>query len=388
MERIELMEFRIPLNLLMASRNMKKRKARTALTVLGIAVGVTAIVSLTSVSEGMRIQMTEWIKSSMGADLIVTSSGSSEMLPEGKMPEDYVKRISELDDVDSISTQLYGMGVVEGEGCLIQGIESDTEIKHITITGGYMLKENSVDDVVIGHRLGSRLNVHVGDYLTLSSPIREWKFRVAGTFQTTSLMMDESCIVSLKDMQSLFGDEGKVSSVLVTLHEPADTGIVKAKIEELLSGVRVVEQSQVLETVQQGTKIIETFLVVVASISMIVAGIGIMNTMFISVVERRRDIGIMKAIGMSRGQILITFLSEAMMIGIIGGLMGCVSGIVVSKISEVLSVSLFDMPMAVKFSPKTMVFGLLFSLMLATLSGAYPCWRASSYRPVECLKYE
>lgn len=177
------------------------------------------------------------------------------------------------------------------------------------------------------------MNRGVGGHVALSSPRQTRKFRVVGIFQSTSLMMDESCIISLKAGQDLFGDEGKVSTILVNLHETDDAGAVKAEIEGLLSGVQVVEQSQVLETIQQGTEILKTFLLMIASISMLVAGLGIMNTMFVSIVERRREIGIMKAIGMGRSQILRVFLAESILLGAIGGLMGCASGVVASKLS-------------------------------------------------------
>ncbi|MBA7676665.1 Macrolide export ATP-binding/permease protein MacB [subsurface metagenome] len=372
----------------MAVRNIRKRKARTALTVLGIVVGVTAIVALTSVSEGMQLQMTEWIKSSMGADLIVTGVGSSEIMPEGKIPDDYIDTITGLRDVKSASGQLYAMGVVEGVSSLIQGVDPDVKLSHITIRRGSMLNEDGVREAVIGQKLGSRLNIGVGDYVTLSSQSQNGKFRILGLFQTTSMMMDESCIISLRSAQELFGDEGQLSSVLVNLHDSTDASAVKSEIERLLSGVRVVEQSQVLENVKQGTEIIKTFLLMVASISMLVAGIGIMNTMIISVIERRRDIGIMKAVGMSRVKILCAFLSESILLGILGGLVGCASGIAVSKLVESLSARFYEVAMAVQISPKTLVFGFFFALALSTLSGLYPCWRATSYRPVECLRYE
>ena len=372
----------------MALRNIRKRKARTALTVLGIVVGVTAIVALTSVSEGMQLQMTEWIKSSMGADLIVTGAGSSEIMPEGKIPEDYVATIIGLNDVKSASGQLYAMGIVEGVSSLIQGVDPDVKLSHITIRHGTTLNEKGMNEVIIGQKLGSRLNIGVGDHVTLSSQSQNGKFKIVGIFQTTSMMMDESCIVSLISAQELFGDEGQLSSVLVNLHDSIRASAVKSEIERLLSGVRVVEQSQVLENVKQGTEIIKTFLLMVASISMLVAGIGIMNTMFISVIERRRDIGIMKAVGMSRMKILCAFLSESVLLGILGGLIGCASGVAVSKLAESLSARFFEVTMAVQFSSRTLVNAFLFALAMATLSGIYPCWRATSYRPVECLRYE
>ena len=380
--------FTTSLSLLMAVRNIRKRKARTALTVLGIVVGVTAIVALTSVSEGMQLQMTEWIKSSMGADLIVTGTGSSEIMPEGKIPEEYIETIIGLKDVKSASGQLYVMGIAEGVSNLIQGVDLNAKLSHITILHGAMFNKESVNEVVIGQKLGSRLDTGVGDHVTLSSESQSSVFKIVGIFQTTSMMMDESCIVSLSSAQALFGDEGQVSSVLVNLHDSIDASAVKSEIESLLSGVRVVEQSQVLENVKQGTGIIKTFLLMVASISMLVAGIGIMNTMFISVIERRRDIGIMKAVGMSRFKILCAFLSESILLGILGGLVGCVSGVAVSKIAESLSARFYEVTMAVQFSPKTLVFGFFFALALSTLSGLYPCWRATSYRPVECLRFE
>jgi len=372
----------------MAIRNIRKRKARTALTVLGIVVGVTAIVALISVSEGMQLQMTEWIKSSMGADLIVTGAGSSEIMPEGKMPEDYIDTIIGLRDVKSASGQLYTMGIVEGVSSLIQGVDSNAKLSHITICHGTMLNEEGMNEAVIGQKLGSRLDIGVGDHVTLSSQSQSSKFKIVGIFQTTSMMMDESCIVSLSSAQELFGDEGQVSSVLVNLHDSIDAIAVKSEIERLLNGVQVVEQRQVLENVKQGTEIIKTFLLMVTSISMLVAGIGIMNTMFISVIERRRDIGIMKAVGMSRVKILYAFLSESILLGILGGLVGCASGVAVSKLAESLSTRFYEVTMAVQFSPKTLMFGFFFALALSTLSGLYPCWRATSYRPVECLRFE
>jgi putative ABC transport system permease protein len=383
-----LQDVHLPLFMLISLRNMKTRKTRTSLTVLGIVIGVAAIVALTSVSEGMQLQMTGWIKSSMGADLIITGTNSNEILPESRIPENYYEVITEIDGVSSASRQLYGMGSVEKVSCLIQGVESDEKLNQIILTSGSLFKENSIDEVIIGQKLSDRLSVGIGDYITITSTSQSIKYRVMGVFQTSSLMMDESCMISLKAAQELFQDPEKVSMILVNLKELKDAGTIKLDIEGRLSGVKVIEQKQVLETVQYGTDILTMFLLMVASISMLVAGIGIMNTMLISVVERRRDIGIMKAVGMSRTQILQVFLSEAAMLGILGGVLGCASGVAISKLSESLATSIFDIPMSVQFSSNTIIFSIIFALALATLSGLYPCWRATSLRPVECLRYE
>jgi len=146
---------------------------------------------------------------------------------------------------------------------------------------------------------------------------------------------------------------------------------VRTEVEKGLGGISV-EQ---VETAK-------TLLVSIAGISLLVAGLGIMNTMLMSVMERRREIGILKAVGMNRRRIITAYIIESALIGAIGGASGCVLGYVVLKLVS-LSTSA-SLPVSLEM----LVFGFLFALVSSVMFGAYPSWKAATLKPVEALKYE
>jgi len=373
------------LEFLMAFRSLKRRKVRTALTVFGIVIGVTAIVALSSVSEGMRAQMVGWIKSSLGADLIVTCAGSNQFMPEEKIPESYIQEISQMKDVVSTSSELFEIGLVNDCRALIWGLDSDAKPSHLTVISGSL--PNKPYEVALGLGLKNRLGVDLNDYVMISSSNSNKEFQVVGVFQSPSMFLDDSCIIPLDSVQSLFGDEGKVSAIMVYVEDLDNVGSVRSEIERTLNGVQVIEQREILETIQQGMGMLKVFLLLVASISLLVAGLGIMNTMFMSVLERKREIGILKAIGASKSQILRAFLIETIMLGSLGGIFGCILGVIVSKLSESVAISYFRLPIVVQSTPEILASGFIFALFSATVSGLYPCWKAASLKPLEALRY-
>jgi len=128
---------------LMSLRCLRRHKVRTVLTVIGIIIGVTSIVSLNAVSEGMQKQMIDWIESSMGADLIVLGEGSSQFMPDNRFPENYAYEISSFIGVKSTVNLFFDRGFVNGYLCLIEGTSSDTVPSEITIVDGSYFTLNS-----------------------------------------------------------------------------------------------------------------------------------------------------------------------------------------------------------------------------------------------------
>lgn len=375
------------LEFLMALRNLSRRKTRTALTILGIVVGVIAIISLASVSEGMYRQMVGWVESSMGSDLIVMHIGSNQFMPQEKIPEEYVERILQIPNIKSAFPELFEVGIVKGSKVLIRGVALDAKLKQITIISGSSLSE-SPNQVLIGWKLQKKLNIEVNDYISIHSLHHNGKdFKVVGVFQSTSGFMDESCIMPIAAVQEIFSETGKASMILVDVSDVKYIDAVKREIENSFKGIQVIEQKVVVKAIQQGTRILKSFLMIVASISLIVAGLGIMNTMFMSIMERKREIGILKAVGASKTQIMKGFLIEAFLLGIMGGGFGCLLGVAVSKIAEFLATQCFHIPVASYISPSILLLGFLFALLSALIFGSYPCWRAASLNPVEALKH-
>jgi len=211
---------------------------------------------------------------------------------------------------------------------------------------------------------------------------------VIGIYNTPSIQLNDGILLPFKTAQEFFEAEGESSAILIDVSDINMIGPLKEKISRTFNGIKIIEQKKVLETIKEGTSLLNTFLLAVASISMFVAGIGIMNTMFISVIERRREIGILKALGMNKAQVMRMFMLEALLLGVIGGVSGCFLGIIISKIAESLATAFLQVPIAVQFSAKALMFGFIFAVISAVLSGTYPCWRAASLKPVECLRYE
>ncbi|MBS7629591.1 ABC transporter permease, partial [Candidatus Bathyarchaeota archaeon] len=170
--------------------------------------------------------------------------------------------------------------------------------------------------------------------------------------------------------------------------EPKMINEIKRQIEGLTGGVKVIRQDAIIKTIQQGKDLLETFLLSVSSISLIIAGVGIMNTMFMSMVERKREIGILKAIGLSRTQIVKIFLLESILIGVFGGLIGVLLGSIFSKAIEYVSLNYLGTSLFVSLNWGILSFGFILALLCASVFGLYPSWRAASLSPMEALRYE
>jgi len=134
---------------------------------------------------------------------------------------------------------------------------------------------------------------------------------------------------------------------------------------------------------------IRMFLLSIAGISLLVAGLGIMNTMLMSVIERKREIGILKAIGTSKARIIYAFMVESGLVGAIGGLGGCALGILLLRVVEFAATTYQRTTSEpIPISIKAVISGFLFALTSATIFGLYPSWKASTLKPVEALRYE
>jgi putative ABC transport system permease protein len=323
----------------------------------------------------------------MGADLTIIGSGENQFMPEGKIPEEYVHQIAGISIVDSAYPELFETGLVQGQTCLVMGVNPSAE-SHVTVVEGSYLDGEYLFEVVVGSKLRDRLGLSLGDMVTVSSASSNEDFKVVGVYQAMSMLMDEACIVPLKTAQQIFGDNGKASIILVNVKDVEEVDLAKAEIGRMLNGIQIIEQKEVLNTVQNGVTILKTFLLLVASISLLVAGLGIMNTMFMSVMERKREVGILKSIGTSKTQIMRIFLIESALLGAIGGFLGCVFGVGISKLAEVFATKYFAFPITTQTSVEVLAFGLLFAIMASVISGLYPCLRAASLRPVEALRIE
>ena len=226
------------------------------------------------------------------------------------------------------------------------------------------------------------------------------KFRVVGTLERIGNPDDDQAfIIPLETARNLFDEPDNLMVIMANLKPGFDASEVAENIKKAMRRDRdqkkgeedfsVQTSEQLKETVGDVLNLVQGVLVVIAGISLLVGGIGIMNTMYTSVLERTRDIGVMKAIGARNINIMWIFLIESGIIGLVGGAIGCAIGIAISKSIEYASSTQLGVDYLKASTAPELIFGALaFSFLVGMLSGTLPAMRAARLKPTDALRYE
>jgi len=398
-------------------------KLRSWLTIIGIVIGIAAVVSIVSVSQGAQRTMEERF-GRLGADIITITPGYSRAMGfrgpggfggnnGGTDQEDLTnKDVLALKSVPNIK---FVMGQVSGRGEIkylgssgevsITGVDTDVwkDITTDELESGRYLTKGDMYSVVIGYRRAHSFfdkEVQINRQITIEGRI----FKVVGIFKQGE--NDNAVIIPLEPARDLLEDidEDEFSSITIKAEDveeivnktiPAierklmlSRGILKEKDRDFSVSSPLEMQSTITETLNT----MSIFLGAIAAISLIVGAVGISNTMFTSVLEKTKEIGVMKAIGAKNRDIMLIFLLNSGMIGFVGGLGGVMVGAVASGYIGLL-VSGNGGGMARMFgttalSPELLIFAFLFSIILGMIAGAIPAYRASRLKPVDALRYE
>ncbi len=270
------------------------------------------------------------------------------------------------------------------------------ESQAVELIDGNWPESDGTREVVLGYRVAFKLfktSPRVGDDII----IKGRRFKVAGIFSEVGLQKEDNQIwMSNKDFQALTSQRGTASSAAVKLEKGANANLVAQEIKFALSQQEVVRDFSVLtpekanQIVGNVLSIIELVLVAIALVSLVVGAVGIMNTMYTSVLERTKQIGIMKAIGASSEAVLSLFLIESGLIGLVGGILGIIFGITVAYIIG-LAASNFGVRGLFSFTSLDF-FGffviLVITFITGIISGILPARQAARMEPAEALRYE
>lgn len=226
--------------------------------------------------------------------------------------------------------------------------------------------------------------------------VNDEKFRVVGVFEDTgSASTDHGLVMEMSDCRRIFDKKTEVSMIMVHLAKGFDiekaASDIKAKLKKARDdeNFEVYTPAQLLKQLNDILSIVSAILTSIAAISLVVGGMGIMNSMYTNVLERTRDIGVMKAIGAKNSQILMVFLVEAGLYGLAGGVIGASVGMGISKIVEGVAVYGFGFTLLkVKMDIALIWEVLLFSFIVGCISGILPSFRAAKMKPAEALRYE
>jgi len=408
----------------MALRSLVANKLRSALTMLGIIIGVGAVIALMSIGRGVEASITD-IYQGLGANVLYVQPKNPDAPGIAGMSPGFTQANLTLEDGDAIAKVAGVVGVAPTNENFINVANGDQNVNTVidgstpsylniynyTIASGRFISDRDVtsrDNVIV---LGSQTAQDLfgsTDAVGKDVKIKGKRFTVIGVFEPKGgaffgFSMDTMTVIPITTYQTkiysqrtIQGDDA-VQSIAVQLDSTIDKDIAISDIKDILrqrhriaadekDDFSVVSQEQMIGTMQQLAGIMTVFLGSLAGISLLVGSIGIMNIMLVSVTERTREIGIRKAVGAKRRDILLQFLFEAGTLSLVGGAIGMVIGWLLS-----MSVSLIDtggtMLKAV-ITPDIIILAISVSVIIGITSGIYPAIRASRLNPIDALHYD
>jgi putative ABC transport system permease protein len=396
-----------------ALKNLRSRSLRSWLTILGIVIGIFLVISLLSLSEGLKESVMRELQM-MGGDMVVVFPGDvsdmmTMMMGGVELDNRDIEAIKRAEGVEVVLEMPFSAVIArhfqETETAMIYGIDFNE--------GLYVLRENVGWDVVDGSfpRAGRR-EVMVGNLVPKnifpelvvgdSIVIKGKEFFVTGILRSLGNQQDDSAIaLDLEDFRDITGKREGTPVAMAKVKAGYNPDVVAENIErELESSVikrrnedkpafSVMTSETVTDMVASIMGVLQAAVIAFASIAIVVGGIGIMNTMYTSVKERTKEIGILKAVGARRKHIITIFLFEAGIIGLIGGVGGVFFGVLLAFLAEtILSGSGGMFYLEAHISVWLILFGLGFSFVVGCLSGFFPAKQAAKLEPVEALRYE
>lgn len=365
----------------MVLKNLWRRKTRTSLTVVGIAIGIAVVVALLLLAEGLTGQINN-LMAGGGAEVSLIQKGIADM-SFSALDEEVGLAIAEMPDVQWVSGLLLQVGPVGEKSFFVTlGLDPDPEtLRHFRMVEGEMLKADG--EMMLGRMAADFFGKGPGDVLTIQGR----SLRVAGVYETGVGFEDAGGVISLAEAQQLFKKPDQVSFYQVKLR-PEALGRIDALIQEIEQRFPDVVGYRSSEFARN-TPDIQTFQALAGAISFIglLAGaLGTMNTMLMSVFERTREIGTLRALGWRKRRVIAMILGESLTLSLIGGLAGVALGVGLALlVGTIPAVSGYFVP---RLSVSSIATGLSVAVTLGALGGLYPAWRAARLQPVEALRYE
>jgi putative ABC transport system permease protein len=397
-----------------AFKGLLTRRLRSWLTMIGIFIGIAAVVSLISLGQGMQQAIGAQF-AALGSDKFILQAsggfgppGMDTLVP---ITTHDVGLLKKVEGVKLVTQRILKPARFEYKDEILydyvatipeQKEEADLIIaaNNLDLASGRLLKKGDKFKAVLGAdyseegRFGKA--VSVGDNLI----IEENTFTVVGILKKTgSPNSDGAALIPEETAKEIFGTGDTVSMIIAQVINPEELDRVVSNAERAIRKDRGLEEGkenfqiqtpqQILDSLNTVLFVVQAILVGIAAISLIVGGVGIMNTMYTAVLERTRDIGIMKSIGAKNSDVLLIFLIESGMLGAAGGAIGVAIGVLFSQIVAVGSrIALGTSLIEAQFSWYLIVGALLFAFVIGSASGILPAMQAARLQPVEALRYE
>jgi putative ABC transport system permease protein len=408
-------------NLLEALDSLNANKMRSILTVLGIVIGVAAVIAMLSIGRGAQKSITDQIES-IGTNLIYVSPGAFREGGVARAPGsvgtltmDDAKALAYLPNIVTVAPESDGRAQVAYLGQnmnsrLIGTTPSYQQLRNLTLADGSFITDTNLTTrssvVVLGSSVAQTLFGGTSGVVGLNVRLNGQPYRVIGVLEskggTGFINQDDQVIVPLTTMQirltgaGFFRGANTINLINLQVDSPKNVTPTMALVTEALRArhntmegtddFTITSQQESLSAVTSVTNTLSIFLAGIAGISLLVGGIGIMNIMLTTVTERTHEIGLRKAVGARRRDILLQFLVESMVLSLLGGILGIIVGWGIAQLIGQIQMGGSGIKPVVGID--TVLVATLFSMAIGLFFGISPATRASRLQPVDALRYE
>ncbi len=363
----------------MVLKNLLRRKTRTFLTLLGIAIGVAAVVALGGFAEGF-INAYSTILTSSGADVIVTQSDAADILFSA-VDDSVGSQIGAMPGVKAVSGVLMGMVTTpDVPYFIVLGLDpKEFGMRHFKVVEGQPIA--GARQMILGRIAQRNFHKKIGDYYK----VQDVSFKIVGVYETGQNVEENGAVISLKDAQEIFKKPNQVAYYQIQIQRPEQVPIVMNQVERRFPKLTASRSANYMDN-QAETMMLRAMGWFIGLLAVLAGGLGMMNTMLMSVFERTREIGVLRALGWRNRRVLQMILGEAFILSVLGGLLGNALG--VAMIYGVNQVPALMGMMDQAYSPTLFMQAMFVALFLGAMGGVYPAWRASRLQPIEAMRYE
>lgn len=363
-------------------KNVLRQRARTALTVLGISLGITTVVALGVIVDGLQATSGEVIRAG-GADFMVGQKGASD-LTFSTITEQEWEGIAALPGIEQATGAVIYVTRVGGNPFFVTiGVRPDQlATLPLNVVSGNRLSSNASDEIMLGIRAASDLDATIGATVSIAGG----SFRVVGIYQTGNVWQDNGAYGPLSVIQEMAGRQGVVTMVYVSASPGVDPSAVARSVEEHFPELTAIEDVSDYGEVDQGMRMIDAANLAISLLAVGIGAIGVTNTMVMSVFERTREIGILRAVGWRGSRIVRLILGESLVLCMVAAVVGTLAGVLATQ--GILHLEAISGLLEPKYSLSVFLRGLVVAIAVALAGAAYPAVRAVRLTPMEALRHE
>ncbi|MDP3065568.1 MAG: ABC transporter permease [Methanobacteriaceae archaeon] len=376
-------------------KNPFRNKTRSSLAIIGIAIGIMVIIALGMVTGGLKASAQSTLKAG-AAEISVVQTGSGDF-GGGRINESRIADVQKINGVKdaagtlrATNTSITVQSIVPSPssggsfGFSVTGIDRNKlSLAGVDSVNGALYSDGSANEVILGKTAAEELQKNVGDTIVLFGK----DFTITGIYETGNFITDGGAFMSLTTLQNLTNNANQVSSIAVKVNENANVTQVSNTIQNTYPNeLSTTSAASMANRMNNALSTIDMASWAISILAIVIGGVGVVNTMIMSVYERTREIGVLKAVGWKDRRILSMILGESVVLTLISAVMGTVVAVV--GVVILLSVSSIGGVITPSYSPDIFLRAFAVAFAVGIIGGLYPAYRASRLSPTEALRYE